>query len=197
MYQLAYITVILFLASIGSSVKGDRSYKSVHTVSNGGPWGTWGDREMCPAGYYAAGFSLKVEYPVDGDDTALNGIRLHCVNTPTGKSLFSDVVTVTSKVGSWGTWTNTKWCPSGMLTSFQLRVEGQCNDNDFAFMTVRFECSGDVRNLVGEGTSWGEWGGWSKYCRGKGFCGIQTKVEGSQGSGDDTTLNDVKFFCCD
>uniref|UniRef100_A0A3B4DWZ1 Vitelline membrane outer layer protein 1 homolog n=1 Tax=Pygocentrus nattereri TaxID=42514 RepID=A0A3B4DWZ1_PYGNA len=196
MHQLVYITVVL--ASFGFSVKGYRFYKSEHTVSNGGPWGTWGGREMCPNGYYAAGFSLKVEHPIDGDDTALNGIRLHCVNTPTGKSLFSDVIMVTSKVGSWGTWTKTKWCPSGMLMSFQLRVEGPQGDgDDTAASNIMFECSRDVRNLVGEGTSWGEWGGWSKYCRGKGFCGIETKVEGPQGSGDDTALNDVRFLCCD
>ncbi|XP_017538196.1 vitelline membrane outer layer protein 1-like [Pygocentrus nattereri] len=196
MHQLVYITVVL--ASFGFSVKGYRFYKSEHTVSNGGPWGTWGGREMCPNGYYAAGFSLKVEHPVDGDDTALNGISLHCVNTRAGKLLFSDVVSVTSGVGSWGKWTARKWCPSGMLMSFRLRVEGPQGDgDDTAANNIMFECSGDVRNLVGEGTSWGEWGGWSKYCRGKGICGIQTKLEGSQGSGDDTALNDVKFFCCD
>ncbi|KAL7844953.1 hypothetical protein SRHO_G00234930 [Serrasalmus rhombeus] len=153
MHQLVYITVVL--ASFGFSVKGYRFYKSEHTVSNGGPWGTWGGREMCPNGYYAAGFSLKVS--------------VLC-----------------------SSWFKKADTDSGSSPSLYNRVARYVAPD-----LVRFECSGDVRNLVGEGTSWGEWGGWSKYCRGKGICGIQTKLEGSQGSGDDTALNDVKFFCCD
>ncbi len=38
----------------------DRRYISELAVPNGGRWGSWGQREMCPSGTYAAGFSLKV-----------------------------------------------------------------------------------------------------------------------------------------
>ncbi|KAL1253497.1 hypothetical protein QQF64_018190 [Cirrhinus molitorella] len=41
----------------------DRHYSSELMVQNGGGWGSWGDREMCPTGTYAAGFSLKVLHP--------------------------------------------------------------------------------------------------------------------------------------
>ncbi|XP_017542418.1 vitelline membrane outer layer protein 1-like [Pygocentrus nattereri] len=195
MHQLAYTIVTLFLVSY---VRGNRPYRSVLTVSNGGSWGTWGEVEMCPKGYYAAGYSLKVEDPIKGDDTALNGIRLHCVNTPTGVEWNSDFATVKSETGSWGLWKGPKYCPSGMLMAFQLRVEGQQGDgDDTAANNIRFQCSGVDVDFVGWGTSWGEWGNWSKYCTGKGICGIQTKVEEPQGSGDDTALNDVRFFCCD
>ncbi len=47
-------------AGIRSERSIDRHYISELTVGNGGRWGSWGDREMCPSGTYAAGFSLKV-----------------------------------------------------------------------------------------------------------------------------------------
>ncbi|KAI4887796.1 hypothetical protein NFI96_024754 [Prochilodus magdalenae] len=196
MHPLVYITVAVLLACCGSSVRGTRRHVAVLTVGNGGPWGTWGKPKMCPIGYYAAGFSLRVEQPLDGDDTALNGIRLHCVNTFSGKRRKLDVATVKSETGSWGTWTEPKWCSSGFLVAFKLRAEGdQGSGDDTAANNINFKCTGDTEELEGSGTSWGEWGSWSDYCNA--ICGIQTKVEIPQGSEDDTTLNDVKFFCCD
>ena len=45
----------------------------------------------------------------------------------------------------------------------------------------------------------GRWGTWSepKFCpQGEYVCGLQQKVERSQGSGDDTSMNAVAFLCC-
>uniref|UniRef100_A0A673HFR6 Vitelline membrane outer layer protein 1-like n=1 Tax=Sinocyclocheilus rhinocerous TaxID=307959 RepID=A0A673HFR6_9TELE len=177
----------------------DRRYRSELTVPNGGRWGSWGQREMCPTGTYAAGFSLKVEDPIGrGDDTALNGIRLHCVDLFQGSShSYHDYASVQSDVGSWGRWTDIKWCPSGFLTAFVLLVEQpQGAGDDTAANTIAFTCSGGSL-LQGDGTNWGDWGKWSHTCVGKWICGIQSRIEEPQGEGDDTALNDVRMFCCD
>ncbi|KAI4887795.1 hypothetical protein NFI96_024753 [Prochilodus magdalenae] len=96
-----------------------RPHSSVLNISNGGPWGTWGRKEMCPERSYAAGFSLKVEYPLSGDDSALNGILLYCVNTSKETSPpYEDYTTVHSDVGSefenseYFSWINTRYPPA-------------------------------------------------------------------------------------
>ncbi|KAK7143005.1 hypothetical protein R3I93_014229 [Phoxinus phoxinus] len=173
----------------------DRPSRSQLTVTNGMLWGTWRGRHMCPAGTYAAGFSVKVERP-GGDDTALNGISIYCVDR-------SRIVqsTQSSGIGNWGQWTSmVQWCPSGYLTSFQLRVEScQRDGDDTAANNIRFKCTGgDVIEELGTGWgNWGDYGEWSPKCEGTGICGIQTRIEEPQGVFDDTALNDVRMFCCD
>uniref|UniRef100_A0A8C1N6M7 Vitelline membrane outer layer 1 homolog a n=1 Tax=Cyprinus carpio TaxID=7962 RepID=A0A8C1N6M7_CYPCA len=199
MFSLLVITglqVSVESAGIRSERSIDRYYRSELTVPNGGGWGSWGQREMCPAGTYAAGFSLRVEDPIQGDDTALNGIRLHCVASKGSSDSYRDYSSVQSDVGSWGRWTDIKWCPSGFLTAFQLRVErSQGDGDDTAANNILFRCSQGT--LHGDGTNWGDWGTWSQTCEGKGICGLKTRIEVPQGRGDDTSLNDVIMYCCD
>uniref|UniRef100_A0A9J7Y956 Vitelline membrane outer layer protein 1-like n=1 Tax=Cyprinus carpio carpio TaxID=630221 RepID=A0A9J7Y956_CYPCA len=199
MFSLLVITglqVSVESAGIRSERSIDRHYRSELTVPNGGSWGSWGHREMCPAGTYAAGFSLRVENPIQGDDTALNGIRLHCVASKGSSDSYRDYSSVQSDVGSWGRWTDIKWCPSGFLTAFQLRVErSQGDGDDTAANNILFRCSQGT--LHGDGTNWGDWGTWSQTCEGKGICGLKTRIEVPQGRGDDTSLNDVIMYCCD
>ncbi|XP_031755432.1 vitelline membrane outer layer protein 1 isoform X1 [Xenopus tropicalis] len=163
------------------------------SVPNGGKWGSWGAEQRCPNGFVAKGFSVKVEPPQgSGDDTALNGIRLHCFPFQST----DNEQTVTSAEGPYGNWSPTRMCPFGYLTGFSLRVEpSQGRGDDTAANNVKFRCS-DNHELEGSGLIWGTYGPWSPSCQ-YGICGLKTKVEGSQGKGDDTTLNDVQFFCCD
>lgn len=46
--------------------------------------------------------------------------------------------------------------------------------------------------------TWGMYGEYSESCDpNTAVCGIQTKVEGDQGSlSDDTAVNDVRLYCC-
>ncbi|NXU14213.1 VMO1 protein, partial [Pardalotus punctatus] len=173
--------ILLLLCSPGTGV---RDYTSVLTVPNGGHWGKWGSQQFCRHGY-ANGFALKVEPDQFGrDDTALNGIRLHCQD---------DSITIESLAGEWGTWTSFQVCPGGYLISFSLRTEkSQGGGDDTAANNIQFRCS-DEAVLVGDGLAWGSFGPWTNSCK---ICGLQTKVEPPQGLQDDTALNNVKFFCC-
>ncbi|XP_068130020.1 vitelline membrane outer layer protein 1 homolog [Hyperolius riggenbachi] len=168
-----------------------QTYSAFILVENGGPWGGWGGTQSCPEGTSARGFSLLVESPQGrGDDTALNAIKLYCAEP------YSTTVkaTVTSSAGGWGHWTRVQWCPSGDIVSFSLKVEQPIDGDDTAANNIMFQCS-DLTILTGDGGPWGDFGGWSDICY-SGVCGIRTRVEGSQGKGDDTSLNDVQLRCC-
>lgn len=100
-------------------------------------------------------------------------------------------------LGSFGEWSHTMYCPSGYLTSFQIRVEphqGLFGD-DTAVNNIKFRCSSNPM-LEGPGMSWGEYGQWSQECQDGGICGIESKMETYQYGLDDSTLNDVRFHCC-
>ncbi|XDV37986.1 hypothetical protein PO909_007488, partial [Leuciscus waleckii] len=186
-----FFSIFSLLAIIGhvsGQVTESRSERSVHRyyrselrVTNGFTWGTWRFKSMCPIGTYAAGFSLKVEGP-GGDDTALNGIRLHCVKRSNESSGSHDYTSIESNVGMWGKWTDIKWCHSGYLTSFQLKVESpQGFGDDTAADNIRFTCSGGFVLEGDSSTDWGKWGNWSPKCQGRGICGIQTQIDEPQG----------------
>nr|XP_005906157.1 PREDICTED: vitelline membrane outer layer protein 1 homolog [Bos mutus] len=178
---------LLLLQATCLGYAGADGYMSVIEVTNGGPWGDWAWPEMCPDGFFASGFSLK-----PGDDTALNGIRLHCAR---GQADLNAHV-VESQSGRWGWWSEPLWCPvGGFLVAFSLRVEAPVTFGDnTAANNVRFLCS-DGTELQGPGLTWGDFGNWSELCP-KGICGLQTKIQQPQGLLDDTAINDALFFCC-
>ncbi|NXP49581.1 VMO1 protein, partial [Heliornis fulica] len=170
---------------------------SVIAVTNGGPWGDWAWLEMCPPDSYAGGVSFKVEAPQGAmeDDTALNGIRLHCSHGGDHAGGY----TAESQSGRWGHWSEAQWCPHrGRLLGFALRVQAPRHgllSDEVAATSARFACSsGHI--LEGPGSPWGQWGDWSPQCH-RGVCGIQTRQEPARGlRKDDTALNDLRLFCC-
>jgi len=199
---MTYLRVLCILIVLAAAVCGQGS-PQILKVKNGGPWGSWGKVEMCPDGSYAGGFSVRMEKKQGaGDDSALNGIRLHCFKG--GKSINKSVQ---SDPGHFGVWSGMKPCPAG-LKSFSLKVAGkQGSGDDTAVNNILFAC----RPKQGFFSFWnllkfggksfkdgeGKWGRPSKKCsKGKVICGLQTKVEAKQGGGDDTALNDVRFYCC-
>ncbi|XP_046723169.1 vitelline membrane outer layer protein 1-like [Silurus meridionalis] len=203
MYFVLSVVLPLLMLSFGQCavVNNTETRIASNTISvlNGQIWGTWGVTQKCPSGTYATGFSLLVEGNQGfwGDDTALNGIALYCSKPIGSNGIVGTYTTIKSSVGSWGSWTANKFCPSGVLKAFQLQVESYQGwyADDTAANNIRFSCTGN-QVLQGLGMSWGSWGSWSPSCGGTGICGIQTKVESPQGASDDTSLNDVIFNCC-
>jgi hypothetical protein len=61
---------VKFLCSNGAEI----------AASNGGGWGSWGSYTSCPAGTAVCGLSIRLEdkQGSNGDDTAMNGLELHC-----------------------------------------------------------------------------------------------------------------------
>ncbi|WP_437926280.1 hypothetical protein [Sorangium sp. So ce291] len=54
------------------------SERSAYTT-NGAGWGGWRDWAYCPTGTAVCGLSIRFEGSQSGgDDTAMNGLRLHC-----------------------------------------------------------------------------------------------------------------------
>ncbi|XP_053115520.1 vitelline membrane outer layer protein 1 homolog [Hemicordylus capensis] len=194
---VALAALWLAAAAVAAVPRGAQDDPDVIGVPNGGLRGAWAWQDRCPERTYATGFSIKLEaYRGIPDDTALNGIRLHC--TPGSRGDRHEARTAESQSGRWGRWLEPAWCPEGTyLQRFSLRVEEPRPGLQDAMgaTNVRFACSGG-QNLEGRGLAWGEYGAWSPPCT-KGLCGIQTKQEMALGPlSDDTALNDVRFFCC-
>ncbi|KAE8620551.1 hypothetical protein XENTR_v10010323 [Xenopus tropicalis] len=187
MMAIKVFLVIVSLFFIGYG----RLNPSIITAANGGPWGVWGPLEECPRGCVAKKFSLKIQENVL-DDTALNGIRLHCSKY----NSTDEVSTVTSTVAAYGNWCRPYSCEKGFFNAFSLRVEphqGYLLD-DTAANNIKFKCSGKGE-VEGPGLKWGSYGPWSQTCE-FGICGIMTKVETAGQYFDHTSLNDVQFHCC-
>ncbi|XP_075061816.1 vitelline membrane outer layer protein 1-like [Mixophyes fleayi] len=187
---MAHITSALVLLSLFSFGFGQLAYNYI-TTDNGQKWGSWGPGERCPNGHKAVGFSLKVEpYQENGDDTALNGVRLHCVNEN------NYTATVQSVTGLWGNWGQIHLCNNGCIEAYQLKVESSQDDgDDTAANNIKIQCS-NGQKLEAVGGSWGTYGSWSKVCE-YCVCGIRSKVEPPRGKGEDTALNDLRMYCCD
>ena len=49
---------------------------------------------------------------------------------------------------------------------------------------------------LGDGSPWGDWM-FAEFCPKDSYvCGVNARVEDPIGSGDDTSVNELEFFCC-
>ena len=88
------------------------------------------------------------------------------------------------------------------FVGFTLKVESARGlRDDSAANGIKFQCRSLDNNrhyeVEGKNGPWGKFGEWSGSCPlGGAVCGIQVKIESPRGPKDDTSLNDVRLYCC-
>jgi hypothetical protein len=105
---------------------------------------------------------------------------------------------ITSSEGAWGGWSERKDCGDrkSYIAGARLRIEPPLGaGDDTGGVAIELWCSNGVK-LSNGSHGWGAWKDWSYCPADTAICGIKTKVEASQGGGDDTALNDVELQCC-
>ncbi|XP_050732323.1 vitelline membrane outer layer protein 1-like [Eriocheir sinensis] len=163
--------------------------------TEGYEWVRWGPRALCSPGSYAVAFQLKVE-PIMllGDFTALNGIKLYCLETGTGRLDLK----ITSSLGPWGMWGDVFMCTTGFLVGVRMRMEQpwEAEKDKSAASNLAMECENGER-MIGDGTDRGRWGEWQRCPRGSAICGLATQVQLPQHIfDDDVSLVSAAFYCC-
>lgn len=154
--------------------------------------------EICPTNSWVGGMRLKIDSSQGWrDDTALNGIQLHCVKMDW---IYSG--SVTSETGSWGNYRKNKYCPRGFATGYQLRSEMEAIDDvgvvDFKLKCTNFD--GTTTYVINSeyALPWGTWSS-EQNCPSKtAVCGLSTQVESKQGNElhDVSSLNNLELACC-
>ncbi|MCI5222596.1 MAG: hypothetical protein D3924_07990 [Candidatus Electrothrix sp. AR4] len=101
--------------------------------------------------------------------------------------------------GSWGSWTPTYMCPNfTYVEGIALKVEsGQGGGDDTALNNVRLYCSDGSTVESNDAHTWGTWGSSVECTSGRYMTGYKLKIEGDQGSGDDTAANSMEGICTD
>ncbi len=77
--------------------------------------------------------------------------------------------------------------------SGDLSVDGAITGGHFACRDTA--CGAQVLDVAG-GMGWGSWQGWTRCPANTYVCGLEQRVEGSQGDNDDTAVNDIQILCC-
>lgn len=189
-------------SSVETTEKGctiPRSDVTAYITIGSGSWGSWqGCYEYCPAGTFAYTVALRSE-PTQGsgDDTAMNGIKFQCYNRSNG--IYQGYIT--SNPGYWGDWLpSAKTYPytvSNPIVGGKMKIESPQGDgDDTAANAVQMKSKNGVWIQPDSNTAWGSWNTETSCPSGTAVCGVNTRVESQQGSGDDTALNGVALACC-
>ena len=145
--------------------------------------------QICRNGGIAISFSQRLERKQgNGDDSALNTICLQC---STGGE-------ICSRRGFWGDWARSSTSSDGFNKanlSFEPNQGG--GDDSAANQLILYNTDTGSRSYTtGQPNFWGHWLGSQRCPTGERICGLQTRVERTQGRGDDSALNGVILQCC-
>lgn len=87
---------------------------------------------------------------------------------------------------------------SGQSPVFVVKADGDVRA--YNGMQVDGRITLDDRDItwteVSGGNTWGSWRGKTTCPTGQYVCGLEQRVEGSQGGDDDTSVNDIRIACC-
>ena len=164
-------------------------------IPPGAPWGSWKDTIFCSDGDYAVGYEMRVDSPEDGDNTALNSVRLICQS-----KLGGNWYKIMSHPGGFGEWRSASLCTSpedDRLVSARLRVAlPQGSGDDTAANDIQFKCSKSGQLAADGGGDAGSWNDWHACPAKTAICGLSIRYEDFLGESDDTAMNGIKLWCC-
>jgi hypothetical protein len=101
----------------------------------------------------------------------------------------------------WGQWqSRIIFCPAGSYVGgYSMRVEppqGKGDDTALNGLTLNcYDRAGKTAQLVALQGNWGNWGQSANCPTGTYATAFKLKIEGPQGTGDDTGVNSLKFTC--
>ncbi|XP_045167745.2 uncharacterized protein LOC123531028 [Mercenaria mercenaria] len=173
-------------------------------VDTGSQYGTWSPPQFCPLGTFAKGFSSKLQnlHGPTSDGAVVDGVRLMCADK-LGKLINGHMRTVQSGEGHRGEWTANIFCPQADVTlflqQFALKVQQKEYTRDLSVNGIHFSCRDMhwTRHSITGSPLAGQTGTWSERCPlESAICGMQTRIVGDHIRGGNTTLNDIRFYCC-
>ena len=153
--------------------------------------GDWSEYESCEPGSFVIGFRQKVELNNKGDNTALNAIQLICSDKQNTR--------IQGNAGKLGKWSKDERCKDKQtVKGFQLKQQEPQGEevDDTAANALRLICQDDSVIMADNDGKWGNWSKIKECPRNNSICGLSVQIDEVQGSGDDTSLNNVDFQCC-
>ncbi|XP_042237665.1 vitelline membrane outer layer protein 1-like isoform X1 [Homarus americanus] len=167
-------------------------------------WGSWHEKEQCPAGSFVYAFDIKVDSEGVIDETSMNGINLYCSNPSDANYYYGDNLPeadapdyiISSFVDQWGIWRGKRECYKGFLTGFRMRSESDQGafGDDTTANDLEMQCNYGNETLIGGGNHRGNWSNYANCPYGMAIYAIQTRVQ-EFSSTDNTALNNVHMFC--